>query len=296
MLLPKTLDHYQQQITRMLESERYGEAMETLDFLLGCEGQDEQRRQEWSTLLEWLRVAFPGGAQDAYGNEAALAGEEPESEAQALKRRTLEKQRENAGYAFELVRRVTEEPLTERGQIALEQLAYLEGAETDRLLIEWLQAGELHPLLQFRGLQTLKRRGAAGPVRLPREGISLELEIERTPLSPGDFPSAVDEVLERVSDQTDNESPSMFYFARELWMQFMMATYGTNDYVVLIRGEEGELDAWAAALHAQAAEALGGDGNAEQIRDAYGITGELRFRCERAERTLRAFTQGSLIR
>ncbi|WP_037290446.1 hypothetical protein [Saccharibacillus sacchari] len=280
----------------MLESERYGEAMETLDFLMGCEGQDEQRRQEWSTLLEWLRVAFPGGAQDAYGNEAALAGEEPESEAQVLKRRTIEKQRENAGYTFELVRRVTEEPLTERGQIALEQLAYLEGAESDRLLIEWLQAGELHPLLQFRGLQTLKRRGASGPVRLPREGISLELEIERTPLSPGDFPSAVDEVLERVSDQTDNESPSMFYFARELWMQFMMATYGTNDYVMLIRGEEGELDAWAAALHAQASEALGGDGNAEQIRDAYGITGELRFRCERAERTLRAFTQGSLIR
>lgn len=296
MLLPKTLDHYQEQITRMLESERYGEAIETLEFLLGCEGQDEQRRQEWSTLLEWLRVAFPGGAQDAYGNEAALAGEEPESEAQALQRRTLEKQRENPGYAFELVRRVTEEPLTERGQIALEQLAYLEGAETDRLLVEWLQAGELHPLLQFRGLQTLKRRGAQGSVRLPREGISLELEIERTPLTPGDFPHAVDEVLERVSDQTDNESPSMFYFARELWMQFMMATYGTHDYAVLIRGEEGELDAWAAALHAQASESLGSDGNADRIREAYGITGELRFRCERAERALRAFTQGSLIR
>lgn len=271
--------------------------METLTFLLGCEGPGEQRRQEWNTLLEWLRVAFPGGPQDAYGNEAALAGKEPENEAEALKRRTLEKQSENNQYTFELVGRVIEEPLTERGQIALEQLAYLEGWETDRMLIDWLEVEEaLHPLLQFRTLQTLKRRGASGPLRLPRQGITLELEIERTPLSPNEFPPAVNEVLERVSGQTESETPSLFYFARELWMQFMMAAYGTTDYVALARGEEGELDAWAAALHAQASQTLGGSGSSEQIRESYGITGELRFRSERAERALRAFTQGSLMK
>lgn len=280
----------------MLESERYGEAIETLSFLLSCEGQNEQKRQEWKTLLEWLRVAFPGGAEDAYGNEAALAGEEVESEAQALQRRTREKQQQDPGYTFELVNRVIQEPFTERGQIALEQLAYLEDAETDLRLIQWLESGELHPLLQYRALQTLKRRGTTGTILLPRKGISLELDIEQTPLTPGDFPPAVDEVLERVSDQTDHESPSMFYFARELWMQFMMASYGTNDYIVLIRGEESELDAWAAALHIQAAQSLGGGVNEEQIREAYGITGELRFRCERAEKALYAFTQGSLLR
>ncbi|WP_343044638.1 hypothetical protein [Saccharibacillus qingshengii] len=296
MLLPKTLDYYQEQVTRMLESERYGEAIETLEFLLGCEGQDEQRRQEWSTLLEWLRVAFPGGAQDAYGNEAVLAGEEPEDAAQALKRRTLEKQREDSGYERELLRRVTQEPLTERGQIALEQLAYLEGPETDRELIGWLESEELHPLLQFRTLQTLKRRGASGVVRLGRDGITIEPEIERTPLLPHEFPIAVAEVLTRVANQTESGDPSLFYFAREMWMQFVMAAYGTADYEGLIRGGEEEIDAWAAALHAQTSETLEGGGKSEQIRDAYGITGELRFRCERAERSLRAFAKGSLRR
>lgn len=278
----------------MLETEHYGEAMETLAFLLGCEGQDERRRQEWSTLLEWLRVAFPGGADDAYRNESVLAGEEPEDESQALKRRTLEKQREDAGYAGGLLRRVMEEPMTERGQIALEQLAYLEDADTDRELIIWIETEKLHPLLQFRVLQTLRRRGAIGTVRLQRDGVFLELEIERTPLAPHEFPIAVAEVLSRVSDQTESSDPSLFYFARELWMQFMMATYGISDYENLIRGEEHELDAWAAALHAQASETLEGGAKAEQIRDAYGITSELRFRCERAEKSLRAFSKGSL--
>lgn len=280
----------------MLETERYGEAMQTLEFLLSCEGQDERRRQEWSTLLEWLRVAFPGGAGDAYRNEAVLAGEEPEDASQALKRRTLEKHREDAGYAERLLLRVMQEPMTERGQIALEQLSYLEDADTDAKLADWMERETLHPLLQFRVLQTLRRRGATGTVRLPRGGIALELEIERTPLEPHKFPLAVAEVLSRVSQQTENEDPSLFYFARELWMQFMMATYGTTDYENLTRGAESELDAWAAALHAQASETLEGGGQAERIRDAYGITGELRFLCERAEKSLRAFSRGTLQR
>ncbi|OWA33248.1 hypothetical protein B9G55_21415 [Saccharibacillus sp. O16] len=276
----------------MLETERYGEAMETLEFLLGCEGQNEQRRQEWSTLLDWLRVAFPGGSEDAYNNEAVLAGEEPEDRSETLRLRTLEKQRENPHYEQELLQLAASEPLTERGQIALEQLSYLDGAEADAWLADWLRNEPLHPLLQFRVLQTLRRRGAVGTVAVRRDGTWLELEIERTPLTIQEFPSAVDDVLVRVSDQTDSGDPSLFYFARELWMQFMMAAYGTADYVELIRGEENELDAWAAALHAQASEAVEGGRRAEEIREAYGITGELRFRCERAEKALKTFSRG----
>lgn len=296
MLLPRTVDHYQEQVTRMLETERYGEAMETLEFLLGCEGQNDQRRQEWSTLLDWLRVAFPGGAEDAYGNEAVLAGEEPEDRSETLRRRTIEKQRENAGYQAELLRLAMSEPLTEKGQIALEQLAYLDGSEADAELAKWLENEPLHPLLQFRVLQTLRRRGMTGSVALRRDGALTELEIERTPLTPQEFPPAVDDVLVRVADQTDSGDPSLFYFARELWMQFMMASYGTSDYASLIRGEENELDAWAAALHAQAVEAVQGGGQAEEIREAYGITGELRFRCERAEKALKTFARGDMAR
>ena len=46
----------------MLETERYGEAMALLDFLLHCQGQSEQQMEEWESLLGWLRMSFPEAA------------------------------------------------------------------------------------------------------------------------------------------------------------------------------------------------------------------------------------------
>lgn len=48
----------------MLESERYGEAMELLRFLLQCQGQEERNYEEWRSLLEWLETAFPYASQN----------------------------------------------------------------------------------------------------------------------------------------------------------------------------------------------------------------------------------------
>ena len=39
-LFPNMLDHYQIQLTRMLEAEQFGEAKRLIRFLLGCRGQD----------------------------------------------------------------------------------------------------------------------------------------------------------------------------------------------------------------------------------------------------------------
>jgi hypothetical protein len=55
------LDHYQIQLTRMLEAEQYGEAKELLRFLLHVRGEEPRNYEEWENLLAWLDMAFPDG-------------------------------------------------------------------------------------------------------------------------------------------------------------------------------------------------------------------------------------------
>ena len=56
ILFPKTIEYYQIQLTRMLESERYEEAVQLLEFLLNCKGEHTAVYEEWSMLLEWLQT------------------------------------------------------------------------------------------------------------------------------------------------------------------------------------------------------------------------------------------------
>ena len=65
ILFPKTHDYYQIELTRMLESERYGEAIALLQFLLTCDGEDARIREEGDALLQWLVSAFPEAERDA---------------------------------------------------------------------------------------------------------------------------------------------------------------------------------------------------------------------------------------
>lgn len=80
------------------------------------------------------------------------------------------------------------EPLSEATILALEQLSYLEGGGVDEELTTWLQGDNVHPLLQFRTLQTLKRRGMQGTVKLIRGHETVLVEIESVPLQTEDFP------------------------------------------------------------------------------------------------------------
>ena len=57
MLLPKTIDFYQIEITRMLETERYEEAIALLRFLAKCDSGDIRTNEEWLALLAWLGIS-----------------------------------------------------------------------------------------------------------------------------------------------------------------------------------------------------------------------------------------------
>ncbi|WP_036718617.1 hypothetical protein [Paenibacillus sp. JCM 10914] len=278
----------------MLENERYGEAMGVLRFLLQCSGQNERNYEEWQSLLEWLEAAFPEAAVPASEGAPSEPEEDDPDEAEMTRQMVNQKAAQDAGYADKLLASVMNGPLTEQTILALEQLAYLERPEIDAALTDWLRETPLHPLLQFRVLQTLRRRGMDGVVSLTRGQETVEIEIDAVPLSPEDFPLAMNKILERVADQTEIHEPTLYYFAQELWSQFIMAIYGTTDYFSMQNEDDSMLDIWAAALHDVISESLKGFRNEEEIRRLYGITDTMRFRYEGAYRSLMQFVSAGV--
>ncbi|WP_106768534.1 hypothetical protein [Paenibacillus faecalis] len=274
----------------MLENERYGEAKELLQFLLQCQGQNERNYEEWQALLEWLEAAFPSSAPDSdeSGNESV------EDEASMARRMAQDKLAQDAGYADKLLDTVMNGPLTEQTVLALEQLAYLDHPEVDAALTGWLKDQPLHPLFQFRVLQTLRRREMSGLVTIQRDEEIVEIEIEHVPLSHNEFPDAIMKILERVAEKTEIHEPTLYYFAQELWTQFVMAIYGTATYRSMLDGEESTMDIWAAALHDIVSESLKGNRKEEEIRSYYGITDTMRFKYEGAYRSLKQFVSADV--
>ncbi|GIO39842.1 hypothetical protein J41TS12_47030 [Paenibacillus antibioticophila] len=290
MLFPKTLDFYQIELTRMLETERYGEAADLLRFLLQCQGQEERLYDEWRALLNWLIDAFP----NLQGEAAEQSRTEDEGEEEMARRHLEAKMAEDGQYAEKLLNTVIKKPLSEQTLLALDQLAYLDKPEVDEALIDWLEHQELHPLLQFRALQILRRRGTSGIVTLSRSGERVEIELDFVPLNPEDFPGPIHAVLDRIADHAQVQNPTLFYFSQELWSQFIMAMYGTKDYISLLNEEDDFIDIWAAALHKTVSESVPANLDEQEIRSMYSITDSLRLRYEQAYRSIRQFVAGGL--
>ncbi len=274
----------------MLENERYGEAMDLLRFLLQCQGQDQRHYDEWQALLEWLEAAFPQYNRANSGADDMPESDEEEPDEDEMKRRNVQaKLAEDRFYADKLLETAMQEPLSEQNMLALEQLSYLEGAAIDDALVKWLQNKPLHPLLQFRVLQTLRKRGMQGNIELTRGQERARIDVEAVPLSPEEFPPQVGLITERVAGQTEVQEPTLYYFAQELWTQFIMAIYGTDDYFSIIDENDETIDIWAASLHQIVSESLTGSRSDEDIRYMYGVTDTMRFCFEQAYRTMKQF-------
>ncbi|WP_397386428.1 hypothetical protein [Paenibacillus sp. RRE4] len=292
MLFPKTLDYYQIQLTVMLENERYGEAMDLLRFLLQCQGQEERHYDEWRALLEWLQAAFPQYEESEM--QTIREEEEDISEEEMARQHARSKLAQDDGYADKLLGTVMEGPLSEQTMLALEQLAFLDVPKVDEELIGWLQTKVLHPLLQFRVMQTLRRRGVQDIIHFTRGDEEVEIDIANVPLKPEEFPLQIVQILERVADQTEVHEPTLFYFAQELWIQYVMAVYGTRDYQSMLEQNDAMADIWAAALHMTVADSLGGSHDEENTRSMYAVTGAMRFRLEQAYRSMKQFVSAGL--
>lgn len=291
VLFPKTLDFYQFQLTKMLETERYGEAKALLAFLLQCGGDAERHHTEWQALLGWLDAAFPDASAD--GDVLSViddeSGEDNISESEWLRRRVEDRSVQDAEYVPRLLAALREATDPEQQSLAIGQLQHAAHPDVEPALREWLAGGERHPSVQFKALQALRTLGASGTVTLWRDGELQTLEIGDTPLHFADFPQAVLNVVDRVRMAAEVSDPTLAYFAEEMWKECVQAAYGTPIYRTMAADDESSSDIWAAALHQILLEKLHGLAADEEIREQYGITDELRFRYEQALRWLRQY-------
>jgi hypothetical protein len=278
-LLPKTIDYYQEQLTSMLETERFGEAIQMLTFLLGCRTDDPQTMEEWSTLLDWLHATF-----------GATVDEEPSSEEEELTEQDLHKQRfyakmsEDPGYVKKLLETVLNHPDLEKKMIAIEQLVVAEHPQIDETLKRWMEKVELHPLIQYKVLQALRARGATGTVEINRSGEVVQLEIEDTPLDPVEDSEAIRQVIELVRRICESDYPSLVYFAEHTWREFLSFVYGTTLYKEMLEMSPDDTKLWAAALHYAVVVSMSGSPPSIDAVIQYGLdeTAQSRYeqRCE----------------
>jgi hypothetical protein len=286
-LFPSMLDHYQIHLTRMLESEQYGEAKELLRFLLQCQGEDERHYEEWNSLLTWLDMAFPegGGGDDGTGYVLAMPEKEPSED--TIRAELLNPPEQDETYINQVMYIMQNHPMIDQQMLALERAAYIQSEQVDATIVNWLVTKPVHPVVQFKALQCLRKRGAQGSLTIERLDEQVQLELDETPLSLDDFPSQINQILERAEQVAEVDDPTLPHFAKELWKESLQFLYGTAAYKWMLREDEGTVDCFAAALHLTLLLTVYGSANDDDIRDTYGITESLRFQYEQACRALR---------
>lgn len=283
VLLPQTVEHVHAELTRMLENEQYQDAIEMLQFLLSCNPVDEQTTEEWKALLHWLEAMLPelGPSSEQENDEW--------SEREMYKQNLARKVEQNEGYVEQLINMLTAHTSTlDKQMLALEQLVYIEHPKINDTLIKWLCGKEMHPLVQFKCIQSLKARGVTGTLLIPRNGAVIEIKIEETPLHPDEFPAHIMDIMNKVRTMTEIKDPELFRFASKIWEQFISFIYGT----VLYRSLANQADVsvpWAAALHATVLNMLYHVDNFEQVGKIYELTSELSAVYDKAFTVLQYF-------
>lgn len=281
-LFPAMLDRYQLQLTQFLEKEMYEEAKELLKFLLLCQGDERQYAVEWGNLLSWLEQAFPSG-------DAVDELDDAEDLEQQFRRAALGDYGSiDPGEASAKVISMLKDAVSiDQHMLALERAEFIDSAQLNEQLIQWLTTERLHPALQYKALQTLKKRGATGTIELNRLGEQVELDIEATPLALQDFPPAVNAILDKAVLALESIDVTMPILVTELWMECLQCLYGTRSYGWMLNEDQYIEDCFAAGLHTTIQLIVYGRAVEDDIREIYGITDEYRFRYEQASRIIR---------
>src|SRR5690606_7074905 len=163
-------------------TEAYGEAAQLLLFLLGCQIKDIRIRTEWRTLLHFLQAEFPESVQMVTDPEGASDEEE-----ELMRASVSAKASKDTQYANKLLETLSYSSIAKQ-LIALDQLAYMDEVNVTESLKQRLHELQLHPFVSFKLLQTLAKLGATGEVTFAKLGEIVTVDIERTPLTPEQFP------------------------------------------------------------------------------------------------------------
>ncbi|MCD1258142.1 hypothetical protein B5M42_004725 [Paenibacillus athensensis] len=282
VLFPKSVPYYEQQLTQLLQTERYAEALRLLDELLAYPNVDPDKAGQWQSLLIWLQTMCPEAVFPP------LAPDEDDTEEALLRSYVAERSAADGAYSGKLLT-LLEEGAPEQRSAALEQLAFVDDPAAAAGVRRWLEQGAHHPLLQLQALQTLKQLGATGYVRLRKPGGIADVDIEETPLTAEQVPVQIREMIRRVETISEAEQPDLSYFARQTWQEFLAFAYGTALYAELQTAEEGVVDVWASALHGALQTALFGRADRDELLELYGVTLEMEPLWEEAYETLCGF-------
>lgn len=284
VLFPKTYDYYQLELTRLLEAERYKEAVQLLSFLLQFEGEHREIREEWDSLYHWLLQAFPDLKDVTEASSIHTEQDEEEekdiSEPELLKLQLAKKQLLDEAYIERLLQSLKEPPIDERKWMVLEQLALAESDTLTDDLVHFLETEKLHPLLRFGLLTTLRKRGAEGTATYWQGKEQIVVRLEETPLDYAAFPSSLKAPAELVYEAMSVRDPSLAYFAQEMWQQFVKAIYGSELYVHMSEADKQATAVFAAALHTLVSKMLQLED--EDVFRIYGLTADQRMEFERA--------------
>ncbi|MFD2116504.1 hypothetical protein ACFSTH_07530 [Paenibacillus yanchengensis] len=308
------LDQYQLQLTRLLETERYAEAKQLIRFLLQCKGLEETHYEEWNNLLDWLEMAFPSATysdspcnEENYKLEVHTRSEEideqtakyleqfgaelDDSEGELREKliRSMQLDPVDENFANQIVYIIKNHPVLEQQLLALERAAYLDVPHIEQHLVEWLEQEKVHPVLQFKTLQCLKRRKHDQVITMERMNEKVQLSVMDTPLQFEEFPPSVQTILQQTQEQVEVQDVTLPYFAKELWRECVEFLYGTSYYNRFII-EPLAIPCLAAALHEILCLTVYGEANETEIRERYHIDDSLRFGYEQAARLLRQVT------
>ncbi len=279
ILFPKTVEYYQIQLTRLLESEQYAEAVRLLRFLLQCQADDHRTFEEWKMLLKWLETTFVESDES----------EEEATEGELYQRHIREKAANDPHYTKNLLEVLLEDPALERKMLALEQLIVIDHPQINDTLRRWAVEVELHPLVQFKVLQTLKIRGDKGVVQLEKCGETVHLDIQETPLEFDEFPASMSAILDKVKEISEIHHPALTYFAEQTWKEYLSYIYGSSKYENLKRIDSAMIPVWAAGLYHVVMETVLGAADESETRQLYGIAKSNAPQWKHAYRTLKNY-------
>lgn len=296
ILLPKTIDYYQEELTHLLESEKYEEAVQLLIFLLQCRNDDLQTTEEWNSLLGWLRTTFTEYSELEVPPEPDSADEEEEwTESDLHRKRLYAKMSEDPNYIKKLLETILSDPRLDKKMAALEQLVIADHPQINDTLIRWLEQVDLHPFVQFKVLQTLRERNCTGIVNIQRCGEQVEIDITQTPLQLEQYPTGVQRIIQRIQEVSEVHHPNLTYFVEHTWQEFLAYIYGTSVYTPLQQLDNNDINVWAAALHQAVVETMTGVRDDDTVISSYELNEQQLDRMEQAYDRIKSFIDSVFV-
>ncbi len=266
--------------------------MHLLQFLLQCRNDDQQTSEEWHALLQWLRSTFTSHREldvPPDSDDANSDSDEEITEQDLHKQRFYTKMSEDPNYVKKLLEVILTEPRLDKKMVALEQLVIADHPQINDTLIRWLEQVELHPLVQFKVLRTLRERQCVATVNILRCGEQVKIDIAVTPLQLDQYPTGVQQVIHRIKDVSEVHHPNLTYFVEHTWQEFLAYIYGTSLYEPLQQMSEKDVDTWAAALHQAVIETMTGSKDDETINSSYSLNAEQCKQMEHAYESIKSF-------